>query len=101
MKVLPTFMNVITNSNAVLSLDRAARQYFERRLYDIEKVKEQDNFTVGKARQMFARMLSDWDMNKMGTLLDLEGTSHLNKAHANSSIDKKMQSIWRQVMIEY
>ena len=77
--------------------DRAAKQYFERRLHDIEKVKSQDNFTVGKARQMFARMLSEWDMNKMGTLLDLEGTSHVNKAHANSVIDKKMQNIWRQV----
>ena len=82
---------------ALPDADRAAKQYFERRLHDIEKVKNQDNFTVGKARQMFARMLSEWDMNKMGTLLDLEGTSHVNKAHANSAIDKKMQNIWRQV----
>ena len=82
---------------ALPDADRAAKQYFERRLHDIEKVKNQDNFTVGKARQMFARMLSEWDMNKMGTLLDLEGTSHVNKAHANSAIDKKMQNIWKQV----
>ena len=74
-----------------------ARTYMRERLADIRKMMNQDIFTAAKARELFSTMVSDWDHNKIGSVLADLGNGYLNKTHANPVIRKKMEEIQRLV----